>query len=75
MAKESWMTIGAFGEYVGQCCDNCHHFWNDGKNIGCDLGKQLWDQHIEQDVDYVDDRCPDWLSAYLIRQKEQPTLV
>jgi hypothetical protein len=72
--KPSWITIGAYGEYVGQCCDNCHHFWHDGQTFGCDLGRELWDNQI-QDVDYLDDRCPDWISAYLIRHQQQPTLV
>jgi hypothetical protein len=73
--KESWTSIGSYGEYVGPCCDNCHHFWNDGKNIGCDLGETLWDSQCLQNVEYSDDRCPNWISAYVIRHKEQPTLL
>jgi hypothetical protein len=45
---KSWVG-GPYGEYW-QCCDNCHHYWDDMETAGCDLGRPLWD---EQYLDYL----------------------
>lgn len=49
----------------------------------CDLGQPLWDNKYEDDpfgghenwIDYHNDTCPDWISAYLNRNDKQPTLI
>jgi hypothetical protein len=79
---KSWVG-GKYGHYVGQCCNNCNHYWFDGNNEGCDVGRSLWDLQyfdnqlagIDSDVDYLNDDCPDWVSAYLTRKQQQPTLI
>jgi len=72
-----------YGQYVGKCCPNCHHYWIDDDVEACDLGQQLWDDKYEDDpygghenwIDYHNDTCPDWISAYVHRNKQQPTLI
>ena len=74
--KETWWKVGPYGPYCGQCCDNCHHFWDDGETFGCDLHLELYDNKvIDDDVPYSEDKCPDWISAFLIRKQHQPTLI
>jgi hypothetical protein len=75
-AKSEWWKVGPYGQYVGQCCDNCNHYWHDGQTFGCDLGRELYDNlPIDDDVPYLEDKCPDWVSAFLARHKDQPTLI
>jgi hypothetical protein len=74
--KQLWATVGPFGEFVGKCCDNCHHFWQDGATASCDLGRALFDdQPVNPHVDWRNDNCIDWVSAYVSRNKQQPTLI
>jgi hypothetical protein len=79
---KSWVG-GPYGEYCGQCCDNCHHYWDDMETAGCDLGRPLWDEQylvnylarFDTYIDYLKHTCPDWVSAYLTRKQQQPTLI
>ena len=68
-----------FGPYVGQCCDNCMHFWFDGDTYACDLNQQLWDnrywQDPPQDLEELNDDCPDWVSRFVGQNQKQSTLI
>ena len=79
-----WQRPGdPYGPYCGQCCDNCRHFWDDGETFGCDLGQELWDNRYLADylagfetyVDYLNDKCPDWVSKFINNNQQQETLI
>ena len=83
MNKRKTSYVSPYGQYVGKCCWNCHHLWDDGETFGCDLHTTLWDEKYEEDylggkdsyIEYLNDTCPDWVSVYLQRQQQQATLI